>query len=501
MLKSLSIENYKSFGLQQEIEFAQPSEKTSGLTVFVGPNNTGKSTILSVLRRLFDGTEIFKAADQERRGNLPVGANATFLSVQNPNVPTGTELRLMLNSTANKTYYQKRAVYEGPDEVLDAKVTQDQNARSYLRLKPIHCRRPWRDGFSTNRNTEGYASTAEDQFLTEEVGSTTPHLSQALYALEVQGGKTEFNQLLQSILPEIHDWTVSCPVDTDYICYVTPSGKEHRISLSGEGIINVFRIAFTLMHLEPGEVMLIDEPEVSLHPQAQKRLASVLLDKSRQSQIIVATHSPYFVNWSAMSEGSKIWRQSLDHTGDTFCGTISDETLKAIKGVVDGDIKNRRLYDVVAKEIFFADSVTFTEGPEDVHFIENYLRNGEELPLFGYGSGGYGNLPHFLKMADELGIRAAALFDGDKEVEFEAALDLCNKLSNVTAFKLFKDDIRDKEAETIQIQKKEGVFQRNGDIHAPNEAMFKMLLDSIRVHLTGSIEEEIPEKDPADTDH
>jgi hypothetical protein len=42
---------------------------------------------------------------------------------------------------------------------------------------------------------------------------------------------------------------------------------------------------------------LIDEPELDLHPQMQKKLALLLSEEAKTRQIIVCTHSPYFINW------------------------------------------------------------------------------------------------------------------------------------------------------------------------------------------------------------
>ena len=40
-------------------------------------------------------------------------------------------------------------------------------------------------------------------------------------------------------------------------------------------------------------IYLIDEPELHLHPRAQEALAKILLEESKQKQIILSTHSPY----------------------------------------------------------------------------------------------------------------------------------------------------------------------------------------------------------------
>ena len=50
-LKELSIENFRGFIDPQKIVFAAPNGRNgSGLTIFVGPNNVGKSTVVEALR-------------------------------------------------------------------------------------------------------------------------------------------------------------------------------------------------------------------------------------------------------------------------------------------------------------------------------------------------------------------------------------------------------------------------------------------------------------------
>src|SRR5690606_30726868 len=40
-------------------------------------------------------------------------------------------------------------------------------------------------------------------------------------------------------------------------------------------------------------IYLIDEPELHLHPKAQDKLMELLLNESKDKQIILSTHSPY----------------------------------------------------------------------------------------------------------------------------------------------------------------------------------------------------------------
>ncbi|MDH5640423.1 MAG: ATP-binding protein, partial [Nitrospira sp.] len=52
-LKAIKVSGYRGFSTPQTIRFAQPSGKPgSGLTLIVGPNNAGKSSVMEVLSYL-----------------------------------------------------------------------------------------------------------------------------------------------------------------------------------------------------------------------------------------------------------------------------------------------------------------------------------------------------------------------------------------------------------------------------------------------------------------
>lgn len=48
-------------------------------------------------------------------------------------------------------------------------------------------------------------------------------------------------------------------------------------------------------HVKKPFFLLIDEPEICLHPKAQNKLFSALLELSKSKQIFLTTHSPYFL--------------------------------------------------------------------------------------------------------------------------------------------------------------------------------------------------------------
>jgi ABC-type cobalamin/Fe3+-siderophores transport system ATPase subunit len=127
ILTSLELENFKAFGSPQTITFAQPGEviEGRGLTVVVGPNNSGKSTILKAIRHMIASEPTFVAGESERRANRPVrlrlkGADST-----------GTPFEIYLESRLQSAHLVKHG---GKPDLSS-------------QLKYIPARRPWQDRF------------------------------------------------------------------------------------------------------------------------------------------------------------------------------------------------------------------------------------------------------------------------------------------------------------------------------------------------------------------
>lgn len=128
-----------------------------------------------------------------------------------------------------------------------------------------------------------------------------------------------------------------------------------------DGYINIFNIVDALYDSSENNVILIDEPEISLHPDLQRKLFSLLVEYSKDKQIIVSTHSPYFVDWKLFSDKTKIIR--LKKEKETIqLYELSEETREGIKGIIT-DYQKPHVLSLNANEIFFLnDDVILTEG-------------------------------------------------------------------------------------------------------------------------------------------
>lgn len=68
-------------------------------------------------------------------------------------------------------------------------------------------------------------------------------------------------------------------------------------SFAGSGELSVVNLVLRVEKLKNFDLLLIDEPETSLHPGAQKELIRYLLQKTKDNklQVVIATHSPTIV--------------------------------------------------------------------------------------------------------------------------------------------------------------------------------------------------------------
>ena len=83
-----------------------------------------------------------------------------------------------------------------------------------------------------------------------------------------------------------------------FVIKYTLEDKEYSEAYAGSGESVVAKMIYDLREIEKNSLILIDEPETSLHPQAQKRLVNYLLEivLDKKVQIVISTHSPDIID-------------------------------------------------------------------------------------------------------------------------------------------------------------------------------------------------------------
>jgi len=162
-------------------------------------------------------------------------------------------------------------------------------------------------------------------------------------------------------------------------------GFEGEPTRFGHGLQRSFLLAL-LQELSGSEtetgprlILACEEPELYQHPPQARHLYNVLMTLSQENaQILVATHSPYFVSGEGF-ESVRMVRKA--GSVSVITGTSHDEVSKCIadaRGEIpmkpSGQLaKIHQALQPGLSEMFFTSKVIFVEGLEDVAYITTYL--------------------------------------------------------------------------------------------------------------------------------
>ncbi|MEG4586124.1 AAA family ATPase [Microcoleus sp. MOSTC5] len=133
---------------------------------------------------------------------------------------------------------------------------------------------------------------------------------------------------------------------------------------SGEKEILNFLLGIFAYNIKNG-LIIVDEPEVHLHPKWQSLLLELFFDLAdlTQNQFIFSTHSPIFINQKTISKIVRVYKSSGKSTIKNFLKSNFDET-KDLLHIINSHNNEK---------IFFADKVVLVEGITDRIFWEQLI--------------------------------------------------------------------------------------------------------------------------------
>lgn len=161
-------------------------------------------------------------------------------------------------------------------------------------------------------------------------------------------------------------------------------------------------------------ILLIDEPELFLHPQAVELLRSSLKTLSNKGyQIIFSTHSPYMIEQSDIPITNIIRKNNN--------GTVVTIRLKEAleQTLLDNDSQARLLFDTYnLGQILFSDKVLIAEGATEKTVLPTLFNSvtGKTLgehKLALVIADGAGNIPKMIEILEKMGISTKGLVDLD----------------------------------------------------------------------------------------
>jgi len=337
-IKSICLSNFKGFiGENHQINFKIPDGTTpgSGLNIFVGENNSGKSSIFEAVDFLRNGIkgEIDRIRSKRENNTQPEHAciELTFCgdieNSVNYFVQSNKQTAFINSITSNNELRARRST-------VDCKQLDLWNENSQGYSNPNGIDAPFKKLFETNfiwadtnpSDEAAFGSTTLCGLLLKEIAQA--HITTSEYRDFQDSFNSVFNnpnselrqkiavveQKVQHIFTEqfgqahIHFRFDELKIDSFFksASIFIDDGVDIPMSEKGNGMQRSVALALLQVYAEElahdeerGQTkpfyLFIDEPELCLHPKGQTKLLEALLEISKTKQVFLTTHSPYFL--------------------------------------------------------------------------------------------------------------------------------------------------------------------------------------------------------------
>jgi hypothetical protein len=428
-LQRVRITNYRCFD-----NFDLPVDGES-LTL-VAANAGGKSSLLTALAAALTGARVIERGDlRDRAEPLEIIATLTDLD---PDDQAAFADAVRFGAGAPSLEIGARAIWDDDAQLLDVtwgyptlgwtRVSRDAGERiRVLWLSAV--RDPARLlAFVGQRSL--LARVLElanlDGPLDDAVIAVEAAVSRLSLAQEMRDLLSAFTSGLASLIPEVSSsaFGIEAAASTrqellrQFDLAVAHAAEPVKLARQSSGLaqLAIFSVALELLRAEP-TIVLVDEPEISLHPQAQRSLARVI--RTSSTQVLFATHSSNVLSGEDLRNVVRLKRSASD-------GVASACRARGLSQ--EDSAKLSRYATPETAEAVFARTVIFVEGPSDYLALRESARVlSVDLDARGVAIvslEGAGLLENYLSFLGPPGLdlRLRGLCDLDAEVDWQQKL-------------------------------------------------------------------------------
>lgn len=383
-LTSLTIKNYRSITDAYKI-------KIEDYMILIGKNNEGKSNILKAIQLAFNIMKNYSRISRVFIPSMQYDFNEDFpISLQNNRririKKTVFKLEFELTDKECDEFFNKYQMHLSKDFSINIEINNQtasltmpkkgKNPRNYARLVRNAC-----DYISDNIFVQYIPAIRVQRDSVEVVDSLIDfelssikdekYLDAKKIVDDYHRDKIEqlaekLKKPLKEFLPNLKNIKFETRERGGYnfrreIEIFVDDGVQTSLKKKGDGVKSLFSIAL-LSKVESNKmrIILIDEPENHLHPDAIHYINSVISELSKNNQIIISSHNPIFV------DRLKIGNNIVVENGKAIPATKIDDIRKNI-GVRCSD------------NLTYSDYVIVVEGPTDKNMLEKYLDYYPEL--------------------------------------------------------------------------------------------------------------------------
>jgi len=302
-ITDLKIDHYKTIEEPMEIKHF------SNLHILIGPNNSGKTNILDALE-VFFSPNLDPDRFYDSRADL--------------------SLKLLINDKD-----QLKIIYQA-------------NQRSYL--------------FNNKPITGEHKTVQKIEPRLIRIGPFKE--INVLIQEDLPAFKSNFPQVYKVFSQILEDYFDDVEINEDlFLENVKADRKQRPVTRMGSGFQRLFIVLFYIFH--PNfDLILIDEPEMHLHPSILRRFLKILKNKDLKNQVFLTTHHPAFVQPDSLEH---LWRVTRNPGSSTHIYNLANANLHFSHSRLVQELNADN------SEMFLADKVILVEGVSDWIFLRTLL--------------------------------------------------------------------------------------------------------------------------------
>lgn len=340
-ISNLIVKNYKLFNDEFKItNFNVPDNINdgTGLTTIVGENGCGKTTILdaiacSLLEYKAESFGISDMNDSNKETEITIETNDAF-NVKSvfPNSSFDAKGFKFIGKTREKSNQNKLLSLIMTDQLyistndekpklgspdLRMKVTNSFGTKRFNELDVLYLDK--NRLYQTRAGT--YNDTRFDRIMDDfnfQYYKNQDNVENLNTMLNEKIKKELSNKNLENAInkfKEISGHSLKLDFIDNYLPFKkanlvveTPSNMQINLASLGSGYEMMFSLIYSFyMSKQSGKklIILIDEPELHLHPRLQEKFVDFILEISKESQVILTTHSPLLIKQLSYNENVK----------------------------------------------------------------------------------------------------------------------------------------------------------------------------------------------------
>lgn len=342
-LKHIEIGDFKSISAKQPLDL-----ELGDVNILLGANGAGKSNIISFFKMLnfmMSGSlQMFIAQHGTNQKFLYYGEKVTpslSATIQTESQGWQDTYRFsMVSAVPNRLIINKEEIVcqnmRSSQKPYKKDIVSDFNESGLVTSADTTCQavknilsqcKVYQFSDSSQASPMRQASTVESAHYLQSEGN---NLASFLYYLKSNypDAYRRIVRYVQGVMPQFRDFYLEPTRGYVSLGWTDRSANDYVLSADQFSDGSIRFIALATLLLQPQQTMpsviIIDEPELGLHPYAIDQLAEMIRDASLHAQIIVATQSPALIDYFSICDITVVERD--DNSNSTIARKMDEES-------------------------------------------------------------------------------------------------------------------------------------------------------------------------------